>query len=130
MNSWQGSDFDPQQKLDLISGLQQRFNQLKEETNTLTGLTSAKGAASPEVDANKVDQNKATLKQQVVADGTFKNAAQPVLIAQPQKVDKLMDIIGNNSQIIRRNDSNELEVTGHAVPGSNFAQLYAAVLSP
>lgn len=41
-----------------------------------------------------------------------------------------MDIIGNNPQIIRRNDSNELEVNGHAVPGSNFDQLYAAVLSP
>ena len=40
-------DLDPQQKLDLISGLQQRFNQLKEETNTLTGLTSAKCVAAP-----------------------------------------------------------------------------------
>ena len=55
---------------------------------------------------------------------------QPVPIAQPQKVDKLMDIIGNNPQIIRRNDSNKLEVNGHAVPNSNFDQLYAAVLSP
>ena len=41
-----------------------------------------------------------------------------------------MDFIGNNPQIIRRNDLNELEVNGHAVPVSNFYQLYAAVLSP
>ena len=41
-----------------------------------------------------------------------------------------MDIIGINPQIIRCNDSNELEVNWHAVPGSNFDQLYAAVVSP
>ena len=44
-------------------------------------------------------------------------------------MDKLMDIIGNKSQIIRRNYSNELKVDGHAVPASTFDQLYAAVLS-
>ena len=42
----------------------------------------------------------------------------------------MIDIIGNNSQIIHRNDSNELEVNGNAVPGSDFDQLYTAVLSP
>ena len=63
-------------------------------------------------------------------DGSVQIAVQPVPIAQPQNVDKIMDIIGNNPQIIRRNDSNKLEVNGHAVPGSNFDQLYAAVLSP
>ena len=36
------------------------------------------------------------MKQQPVKDGVVNNAVQPVLIAQPQKVDKLMDIIGNN----------------------------------
>ena len=74
---------DPQHKLDLISVLQQRFNQLKEETNTLTGLTSAKCAASPEVDAGKTDPNKATLKQQPVTDGFGIIAMQIVPIAQP-----------------------------------------------
>ena len=59
-----------------------------------------------------------------------KNVEQPVKIAQPQKVDKLINIIGNNPQIIRRNNANELEVNGHALPGSNFDELYAAILSP
>ena len=70
-------DLDPQQKLDLISGLQERFNQLKEQTNTLTGLTAAKGAAAPDVDAGKAVPNKATPNQQPVTNGTVKkcNAA-------------------------------------------------------
>ena len=67
------NDLDPQQKLDLISGLQQRFNQLKEETNTLTGLTAAKGVAAPEVDAGNAFPNKATPKQQPVTDGAVKD---------------------------------------------------------
>ena len=124
------NDHDPQQKLNLISGLQQRFNQLKDETNTLTGLTAARSVAAPEVDAGKAGPNKATPDQQPVKDGIVKNAMQPVPIAQTHKVHKLMDIIWNNPQIIRCNDLNELEVNGHAVPGSNFDQLYAAVLSP
>ena len=123
-------DLDPQQKLDLISEVQQRFNQLREETNILTKLTSSKGAASPEVDAGKAVLTKATPKQQPVTYGAVNNAVKPVPIAQTHKVDKLIVIFGNNPQIIRRNDSNELEVNGHAVPGSNFDHLYAAVLSP
>ena len=123
-------DLDTQQKLDLISGLQMRFYQLKEETNTQTGLTSAKGAASPEVDAGKAVSIKATPKQQPVKDGAVNNAVQPVPISQTHKVYKLMDIIGNNPQIIRHYDSNKLEVNWHAVPGSNLDQLYDAVLSP
>ena len=96
----------------------------------MTGLTSAKVAASPEVDAGNAVSNKATPKQQPVTYGAVNNAVKPVPIAQTHKVDKLMDIIGNNPQIICRNDSTELEVNGHSVPGSNFDQLYAAVLSP
>ena len=115
--------------MDLLSGLQQRFNQLKEETNTLTGLTAAKDVAAPDVDAGKAGPNKATSIQHPVTDGFVKNAMLPVPIAQTQIVDKLMDIFGNNPQVIRRNNSNELEVNGLYVPGSNFDQLYAAVLS-
>ena len=90
-------NLDLQQKLNLISGLQQRFNQLKEETNTLTGLTAAEGVAAPDVDADKAGPNKATPDQQPEKDGAVKNAMQPVPIAQTHKVDKLMDIIGNNN---------------------------------
>ena len=110
--------------------MQQRFNQLKKETDTLTWLTSAAGAASPEVDAGNAVSNKATTKQQPVTYGAVTNPVQPVPITQTHKVDKLMDIIANNPQIIRRTDSNELEVTGHAVPCSDFDQLYAVVLWP
>ena len=83
-------------------------------------MTAANGVAAPDVDAGKAGSNKATPHQQLVNNGAVKNAVQPVPIAQTHKVDRLMDIIGNNSQIIRRNDSNNLEVNGHAVPGFNF----------
>ena len=82
------------------------------------------------MDRSKADLNKATLKQQPVTDGSVQIAMHPVPIAQPHKVDNLIDIIYNNPKIVYRNDSNNLEVNGHAVPGSNFDQLYAAVLSP
>ena len=59
-----------------------------------------------------------------------KNEEQLVKIAQPQKVDKLININGNNPQIIRHNNANELEVDGCAVFGSNFDELFAAILSP
>ena len=72
----------------------------------MTGLTAAKGFAAPDVDAGNAGPNKATPDQQPVKDGAVKNAMQPVPNAQTHKVDKLMDIIGNNPQIIRRNDSN------------------------
>ena len=57
-----------------------------------------------------------------------KDEEQPVKIAQPQKVDKLIHIIIGNPQIIRRNNANVLEVNCHAVPGSNFDELYVAIL--
>ena len=111
--------------------MQQHFYQLKQETFTLTWLTTANGSFSPGVDAVKADPKKATPKQKLKTNGAIKNnAVQPVPIAQPQNVDKLMEILGNNPQIIRRNDSNKLEVIGHAVLGSNFDQLYNIVLSP
>ena len=52
-----------------------------------------------------------------------KDEEQPVKIAQPQKVDKLLNIISNILQIICRNNANELEVNGHAVTGSDFDEL-------
>ena len=122
------TDLDPQQKLDLISGPQQRFNLLREETNTLTGVTAAKGVAG--ADAPKVEQAKATAKQEPVKDEAVPVKAEPIKVAMPQNADKLMDLISNSPNIIRRNDQNELEVNGKAVPGTNFDELYAAVLSP
>ena len=55
---------------------------------------------------------------------------EPVKIAAPHKVVKLMDILGNNRNIIRRNDANEFEVNCRAVSGSNLDDFYAAKLSP
>ena len=53
----------------------------------------------------------------------------PVKIATPNKVNKLINIL-KYSNIIRCNNANELEVNSHAVPESNFDDLYAAILSP
>ena len=102
------TDLDPQQKLDLISGQQQRFNQLREKTNTLTGATAAKGVAGP--DAPKVEPIKAEAKQEPVKNEAvpIKAEAEPVKTSVPHKADKLMDLISNSPNIIRRNDQNEL----------------------
>ena len=96
---------DAQTRLDLISGLLQHLNKLKEKTNTLIGATGAKSVAvpdGPKVEA--VEENKEKTKQEPVNDAAVPVKNKPVNIAQPQKVDKLMDIIINNPNIIRRND--------------------------
>ena len=87
----------------------------------------------PKVETVKEDPNKVKSKQDPpVTDKVepVNNEVEPLKIAQPNKVDKLMDILGNNHYIIRRNDANELEMNGHAVLGSNFDDLYAAIFSP
>lgn len=127
-------DLDPQQINDLVSGPRQRFNQLKEETNTLNGESSKSGPSAPKLTTPKVEPTEAKAKTEP-ADANVKqepivnhNAA--VKIDQPQKADKLMDLIGNNPNIIRRNDANEMEVNGRAVPGTDFDELYANLFSP
>ena len=123
-------DLDPQQKIDLCSGPRQRFNQLREETNTLNGVSSATGAAAPKAET-KVEPTEAKVKAEP------KTKPEPIAIQNddakvvaPQKADKLMDLIGNNPNIIRRNDANEMEVNGRAVPGTDFDELYANLFSP
>ena len=126
---------DAQQKLDLISSMQQRFTKLKEETNTLSGDSAVKNVTvpdSPRVETVKPNSTKVEPTTESVTDigKPLKYEEQPVKIAQPQNVNKLINIIGNNPQIVCRNNANELEVNGHTVPGSNFDELYAAILSP
>ena len=77
---------------------------------------------APKVEAVKSNSTKVEPTKEPVIDKVepVKDEEQPVKIAQPQKVDKLINIIGNNPQIIRRNNANELEVNGHAVADSNF----------
>jgi hypothetical protein len=125
------NDLDDQQKIDLISGPQQRFNTLREETNTLNGESSTGGTAAP-LTAPKVEPTKtksksepsAIAKQEPVVD------KEEVKVVAPQKADKLMELIGNNPNIIRRNDANELEINGHAVPDTDFDEIYANLFSP
>ena len=94
-------NLDAQQKLDLISSMQQRFTKLKEETNTLSGDSAVKNAACSTVpDASKVEavkpnSTKVEPTKEPVTDKVepVKDEEQPVKIAQPQKVDKLLNII-------------------------------------
>ena len=123
-----------QQKLNLISSMQQRFTKLKEETYILSEDSVVKNVTVPDaskVEAVKPNSTKVEPKTELVTDKVepVKNEEQPVKIAQPQKVDKMINIIGNNPQIIRRNNANELKENGLVVPGSNFDELYAAILS-
>ena len=126
------TDLDPQQKIDLCSGPRQRFNQLREETNTLNGDNTAKaaGAAAPKVPDQPVAKAKAEPMDAEAKQEPIVEKNEVVKEVQPQIADKLMDLIGNNPNIIRRNDDNEMEVNGHAVPGTNFDELYANLFSP
>ena len=122
---------DAQTRLDLVSGLLQRFNKLKEETNTLRGATDAKSLAVPDgLKVEAVKQTKENTKQAPDNDAAVPVKNEHVKIAHSEKMDKLMNIISFNPNIIRRNDQNELEVNGQAVPSSNFDELYAAILTP
>ena len=128
-------NLDAQQRLDFISSMQQRFTKLKEETKTLSWDSAVKNVTipdAPKVEAVKPNSTNVEPTKKPVTDKVepLKDEEQLVKIAQTQKVDKLLNIIGNNPQIIRRNNANELEVNGHAFPGSNFDELYAAILSP
>ena len=125
-------DLDPQQKIDLCSGPRQRFNQLREETNTLNGESSSTGlgAAKP---TTKVEPTETKAKPEPTAGAKQEPIAirnEDVTVVQPQKADKLMELLGNNPNIIRRNDANEMEVNGRAVPGTDYDELYANLFSP
>ena len=83
--------------MDLISSLQQRFNQLKKETNTLTGETAAKSIAVPDgtkVEAVKQKSNQVETKQEPPGTNKVepvKHKVESVKVAHSQKVDKLID---------------------------------------
>ena len=79
------------------------------------------------MDAAKAPPKQVPMKDEAVP---VRAELEPVRVAVPHTADKLIDLISNNPNIIRRNDQNELEVNGHAVPGTNFNEIYAAVLSP
>ena len=63
---------------------------------------------APKVEAVKPNSNKVEPTKEPVTDKVepVTNEEQPVKIAQQQKVDKLINIIGNNPKIIRRNNAN------------------------
>ena len=125
------TDLDPQQKIDLCSGPRQRFNQLREETSTLNGDNTSKatGAAAPKVPDKPVAKAKAEPIEAEAKEEPIVEKNEEVKQAPPQVANKLMDLIGNNPNIIRRNDDNEMEINGHAVPGTNFDELYANLFS-
>ena len=111
------TDLDPQQKIDLCSGPRQRFNQLREETATLNGDNTSKssGAAAPKVPDKPVAKPKAepiiaeAKEEPMVADVEEEPIVEKeeVKAVQPKVANKLMDLIGNNPNIIRRNDDND-----------------------
>jgi hypothetical protein len=124
-------DLDDQQKIDLISGPQQRFNTLREETNTLNGESSAGAPAAP-MSVPKVEPTMSKTKAEppdISKMEPIDDQTKEVKVVVPQKADKLMELIGNNPNIIRRNDDNELEINGHAVPGTDFDEIYTNLFS-
>ena len=64
-------NLDAQQKLDLISSMQQRFTKLKGETNTLSGDSSVKNVTvpdAPKVKAVKPNSTKVKPTKEFVTD--------------------------------------------------------------
>ena len=115
-------NLDANKKLYLISSIQQRFNKLTENTNTLNGDSAVKNvtvANAPKVEALKTNSNKRKPRTDHVTDKVkpVKNKKQHAKNPQPNKVDKLINNICNNPQIIRRNNANKLKVNSNAVPG-------------
>ena len=124
-------DLDPQQKIDLCSGPRQRLNTLREKTNTLHGESNS-GVSSQKVDT-KAEPTETKTKAKPKTNAKQEPIVvqnEPVKVNAPQKADKLMDLIGNNPNIIRRNDANKMEVNGRAVPGTDFDELYANLFAP
>lgn len=138
------TDIDPQTKLQLVSGPQSRFDRLKEETNTLNGAsTSAASSESNTFQATKVSQPnpEKEVKQKQI---------KPESDADPESSVPLLDIVSlgirknykerakqfldelasKKSDVISRNDQNELVVNGTVVPKSNFNKLYTAMFTP
>ena len=125
------TDLDAQQKIDLCSVPRHRFNQMREETNTLNGdkTSKATGAVCPKLPDKPVAKAKAEPIEAVAKEEPIVEKNEEVKQAPPQLANKLMDLIGINSNIIRRNDDNEMEVNGRAVPGTNFDELYHNLFS-
>lgn len=138
------TDIDPQTKLQLVSGPQTRFNRLKEETNTLNGATtSATSSESESVQGTKVAQatpeNEAKQKQvkaEVHADPEFSVPLLDIVSLGIRKNYKerakqfLDELASKKSDVISRNDQNELVINGTVVPKSNFNKLYTAMFTP
>ena len=100
--------------------MQQRFTKLKNKTNILSGDVAVKNVTVPDVlnvEAVKLNLTKVEQTKQPVTDklALVTNEVQPVKIAQPKIVDKPINIICNNSQIVRRNNANKLEINCYAV---------------
>ena len=125
-------DLDAQQKLQLISGPQQRFDKLKMETNTLSGLPSKEtGSSTPSTDTPIV-------KEEPEPKEVKKETAESGLDVSSLKIQKnfkeralnLMKTFSDSKGVISRNDNNELVVNGKPVQGSNFNELYTALFTP
>ena len=127
-------NLDAQQKLDLISNMQHRLTKLKEETNTLSGDSAVKNVTvsdAPKVEAVKPNSIKVEPTKKPLTDKVkpVNDEEKPVQIAQPHKVGKLINILGNKPQINCPNNANQLELISHELTGSNVDELYSAILS-
>lgn len=141
MQTLMRKDLDPQQKLHLLSGPQQRFEQLKLETNTLSGQTANKDADVPEaavvtdqVTPQDKDTDGSTTPKQPTTDKTTTDADEfidPALRGvsknKKRRALRLLEKFTANPDIITRNDDNELVVNGKAIPGSDFNQLHRSL---
>jgi len=124
------------EKLNLLSNYQGRFNKLKKETGVLIGTessetnddTQAVAAAVPQV-ANQADG--------IPADDESDDASPDKLLGNmgilpmyQNKARKLLIKINKNPNILKRNKKGEIIVKGKTVTGSDFSTLFKSMVGP
>ena len=146
------TDLSAQQKLDMLSVPQARFDHLKAETNTLQGQRASASPEVPKPVEKKVPEKKAAdmtkdkvnvddEKEEDNMDAEEEVNKTPVksFIISPlrmgvsqqyrQKAEDLMEKIIKRPDIITRSDGGELVYMGQAVPNSNFNGLFTGMFT-
>ena len=122
------------QKLNLLSNYQGRFNKLKKETGVLVGTATADSdAETPAIDASPVVNQAIAKPDKNVSDDESPDKLINTMGIQPMyiiKARKLLIKIKNNPSVLSYNKNGEIIVKGKAVTGSDFSSLFQSIVGP
>jgi hypothetical protein len=139
-------DLSAQEKLNMLSGQQNRFDKIKKDIGVLSGgptPTLANATAKPEPPKGKADQEEGLEveeeeeegeeDEEIKANALFTPTTRLVrnIGVQPMyenKARNLMTKIRDNPDILKASRTGEIEVNGETVPGSNFNNLFKSMV--